>query len=199
VTTQSKLAALSRLFSSNVFRELACKGKSTTFARLMREAELCEGVAKPCLVRDAFDAAFEILKRRNLRDEYVYKAALTHRVLMGRHSLKTASMLSEFRVGNCKADLVILNGTSTVYEIKSERDSLSRLRRQIESYMKVFASVFVIAGDKHVEDILVAVPPDVGVMRLDHRHYISTLRDARNNPSRVCPIAVFETLRTRRT
>jgi hypothetical protein len=105
-------------------------------------------------------------------------------------------MLTEFRAGACKADIVILNGTTTVYEIKSERDSLSRLERQIENYRKVFASVFVIAGENHVNAIMNATLPDVGVMSLDHRHYISTRRDAKNQPERICPIAVFEALRT---
>jgi hypothetical protein len=63
-----------------------------------------------------------VLKRSGLRDKYVYKAALTQRVLMGKHSLRTACMLSEFRVGDRKADITILNGTTTVYEIKSDRD-----------------------------------------------------------------------------
>lgn len=196
MTNSKQLSALSRLFSSTVFRELAIKGKSAAFTRLIREADLLPRRPDKMLVRDVFQAAFEMLKQRGLRDEYIYKAALTHRILMGRHSLRTACMLSEFRVGKCKADIVILNGTTTVYEIKSERDSLSRLERQIEEYRKVFASVVVIAGENHVETLLDATPRDVGVMSLDQRHYISTRREAKNQPGRICPITVFEALRT---
>jgi hypothetical protein len=188
-----QLSALSRLFSSTVFRELATKGKSVVFARLVREADV---QPRGEFVRDVFESAFEILKQRGLRDEYIYKAALTHRILMGTHSLRTACMLSEFRAGECKADVAILNGTTTVYEIKSERDSLSRLERQIENYRKVFASVFVIAGENHVAAVLDATPPDVGVMSLDHRYYISTRRKAVNRPDRICPLVVFDALRT---
>jgi hypothetical protein len=137
-----------------------------------------------------------MLKQSGLRDEYIYKAALTHRVLMGKHSLRTACMLTEFRAGDCKADVAILNGTSTVYEIKSERDSLSRLERQIENYRKVFASVFVIAGENHVETVLKATPSDVGVMSLDRRYYTFMRREAKNDPGRTCPLTVFEALRT---
>lgn len=190
-----QLSALSRLFSSTVFRELATKGKSAVFARLIRDAELLPRREPSALVRDVFEVAFGILKQGGLRDEYIYKAALAHRILMGRHNLRTACMLSEFRTGECKADIVILNGTTTVYEIKSERDSLSRLERQIRNYRKVFASIFVIAGENHVEAVLNATPPDVGVMSLDHRHYISTRRDAQNRPDCICPVTVFEALR----
>src|SRR5215216_2008453 len=115
-----------------VFRELATKGKSAAFTRLIREADVLPRRTDGMRVGEVFEAAFQILKQSGLRDEYIYKAALTHRVLMGRHSLRTACMLSEFRVGRSKADIVILNGTTTVYEIKSERDSLSRLERQIQ-------------------------------------------------------------------
>jgi hypothetical protein len=200
VAANSKqLAALSRLFSSTVFRQLATKGKSVVFTRLIREAGVEPPRAAGVLVRDVFESAFEILRQRGQRDEYIYKAALTHRILMGTHTLRTACMLSEFRVGECKADVAILNGTTTVYEIKSERDSLSRLQRQIDSYRKVFASVFVIAGENHVDAILSATPPDVGVMSLDHRYYISTRRKAQDRPDRICPLVVFDTLRTNET
>jgi hypothetical protein len=191
-----RLSALSRLFSSTVFREMAVKGKSATFTRLVREAELLPRPIGSSLVRDVFELAFEALKGVGLRDEYIYKAALTHRVLLGKHSLRTACMLSEFRAGDCKADIAILNGTTTVYEIKSERDSLSRLERQIENYRQVFASVYVIAGENHVDAILKATAKDVGVMSLDRRYYISTRREASNLPGRINPITVFEALRT---
>ena len=192
----TQIAAISRLFSSAVFRELAATGKSPVFARLMREADVRTRAAGD-LVRDAFDAAFARLMKIGLRDEYIYKAALTHRVLLGRHSLRTACMLSEFRVGDCKADIAILNGTTTVYEIKSERDSLARLERQISAYRKVFASVYVIAGENHVEAVFRAVPEDVGVMSLSRRYSIQTRRNALNMPGRICSLTVFETLRTK--
>lgn len=179
-----------------VLRELATKGKSGLFARLVQTAGDLLARQKRALVSDTFDSAFEALKCDGWRDEYVYRAALTQKILMGRHNLRTACMLSEFRVGSCKADIAILNGTTTVYEIKSERDSLARLENQIENYRKVFASVYVIAGETHVESVLKATSPDVGVVSLSRRFHISTRREAHNDPSRVCPNTVFDALRT---
>lgn len=147
-------------------------------------------------VREFFDTAFETLRRGESRHEYVYKAALTHKILLGKHSLQTASMLTEFRVGGCKADVAILNGTSTVYEIKSERDSLSRLENQIRAYKRFFAKIYVIAGENHVENVKAVVSPDVGILCLSSRHQISTLRDAVELPERVCPLAIFESIRS---
>ncbi len=191
-----QLSALSRLFSSSVFRELAKKGQSSLFARLFGQTGIEARCWDDATVGDAFDQAFSVLRRSGMRDEYVYRAALTHNVLLGTHSLKTASMLTEFRAGTCKADLAILNGTATVYEIKSERDSLVRLANQIANYKKVFAKVYVIVGESHVSAVLEETPEDVGLMCLSRRHSIKTIRKAEDRSDRVCPRTIFESLRS---
>lgn len=192
---KAQLSALTRLFSAAVFREMARKGRSALFRRLVAETGLRDCCGTNATVGDTFDSAFNILKVAGQRDEYVYRAAISHKILMGRHSLRTASMLNEFRAGSCKADLVILNGTATVYEIKSERDSLARLANQIENYKRVFAKVNVIASDAHVDEILDTVPHDVGVMCLSKRYQITTVREAIDCPERIWPLTVFESLR----
>lgn len=192
----SQLAALSRLFSATVFREMAAKGRSATFARLIGQTGLLDGSFSGLTVAEAFDAAFTRLRRTGARDEYVYRSALTHNVLLGRHSLNTAAMLTEFRAGACKADLVILNGTATVYEIKSERDSLARLENQLRHYRRVFAKIYVIAGEAHVQDVLDATPIEVGVLSLVRWDRIRTVREAVETVEDVCPVTIFESLRT---
>lgn len=196
ISRRLNLAAISNFFSSGVFHEMARKGESPRLARLLRESSLLTHLsACSARVADAFEAGLAVLQIGRCRDEYVYRTALTHKVLMGTHSLNTASMLTEFRVGDCKADLAILNGTATVYEIKSERDSLSRLKRQVEAYKKVFARVYVIAGENHVDAVLQGTDEDIGVMSLSHRLQISTVRTAELRTERVCPVAIFESLR----
>jgi hypothetical protein len=187
---------MTRLFSSAVFREMAKKGRSPLFARLVALADITNRCADDATVGEAFDATFDVLKTVGRRDEYIYRSALTHNVLIGTHSLNTACMLTEFRAGACKADLAILNGTATVYEIKSERDSLSRLAKQVDNYKQVFAKVYVIASEGHVTGVLNTVPDDVGVMMLGSRYRITTVREAEDRPDRICPATVFESLRS---
>lgn len=196
IPSSEQLADISRLFSSSVLREMARKGKSPMFARLATKSSLIDSQTENQKVSSIFDKAFALLEREGFRHEYIYKAALTQKILLGRHSLQTASMLNEFRVGQCKADLVILNGTSTVYEVKSERDSLARLERQIAAYRTVFARIYVIAAEKHVAAIVEAVPKEVGVMRLSGRYQISTLREAVNQTDFTSPSAIFDSIRT---
>lgn len=196
IYSAAQLSALTRLFSATVFREMAKKGRSGLFRRLIDQAGILVHADRRGTVGDAFDSAFSILKVAGHRDEYIYRAAISQKVLMGTHSLRTASMLNEFRAGSCKADLVILNGTATVYEIKSERDSLARLANQVENYKRVFAKVNVIASEGHIQGVLATVPDDVGVMCLSTRYRITTVREAADCPARICPITVFESLRT---
>ncbi|MCH8544220.1 MAG: sce7726 family protein [Alcanivorax sp.] len=195
IYSTAQLSALTRLFSATVFREMAKKGRSGLFCRLVSQTDLIKHAGPHATVGDAFNSAFEILKVAGRRDEYIYRAAISQKVLTGTHSLRTASMLNEFRVGSSKADLVILNGTATVYEIKSERDSLARLASQVENYKRVFAKVNVIASEGHIEGILEKVPRDVGVMCLSRRYRITTVREAVDCPARICPATVFDSLR----
>ena len=194
--SNAQLVACSRLFSAGVLREFASLGRSPLFSRLAREAGLHQSRTELPTIASAFDAAFDVLKTVNRRDEYIYKAALTQRVLLGRHSLRTASMLSEFRIGSCKADLVILNGTATVYEIKSERDSLSRLSNQLEMYRKVFAKVYVIAAERFVEEILRESDSHVGVLKLSPRLQVQTVREAICGADNICGATLLDSLRT---
>ena len=170
----------------SAFREA---GRPIAFAPL-------PGISASGRVYNLFEAAFSLLKREGYRDEYIYKAALTQKILFGRHSLHTASMLNEFRVGECKADIAILNGSATVYEVKSGRDSLSGLERQVTAYAKVFARVYVIAAENHVDAVMGLVPADVGILRLNSRHQISTLRDSPDCAERTSPAAIFDSIRT---
>lgn len=190
-----QLAAVSRFFSSSVVHEMARNGRSPLFARLVTQSQMLRSMSLSDRVSTVFEAAFSLLKREGYRHEYIYKAALTHKILLGKHSLQTASMINEFRVGDCKADVAILNGTATVYEVKSERDSLARLERQIAAYATVFAKVYVIAAESHIRAVAITVPDSVGMLCLNSRHQISTLRDATDQPERTSPSAIFNSIR----
>jgi len=188
---EGELSVLATLFSSGIVQEMARKGKSEAFCRLAHESGLATTDRK--FVRDAFDYAFQVLQKHH-RTEYIYKNVIAKKILFGRHSLNTAVMMTEFRVGECKADVVILNGTSTAYEIKSERDKLDRLSSQVETYLEAFARVCVVASESHLAQVLELVPHSVGVMRLTSRGSLSTLREPFEEPTRIVPSLVFEML-----
>ena len=198
VIVNSQLSATSRLFSTAVINDLARKGTSSLFARLAKESlPLLSNICYKSPISDLFESAYLLLRRKNYRHEYVYKAAITHKILLGKHSLNTATMVNEFRVGKNKADAVIFNGTTTVYEIKSERDSLSRLANQIASYKKVFKRINVISGYNHADTIRKSIPKNVGIIVLSDRFQMTTLREAEDCIDELEPKAIFNSLRLR--
>ncbi|MFV0532536.1 MAG: sce7726 family protein [Cumulibacter sp.] len=192
---RNEASALSRLFSATVLRDLGAQARSSLFTRLLDCTRLAAYASPEATVGTVFDEAFELLSKSRFRDDYVYRAAITEKILLGRHSLNTATLLNEVRAGSCKADVVVLNGTSTAYEIKSERDSLARLRNQVANYRQVFATVNVVVSESHLSDVLEATPEDVGVITLSERFRFQTARKAQNRPERVVPTMVLEVLR----
>lgn len=191
---KNQQTAMARLFSSAVLKELAKNGRSPLFSRLVLESGTLDSKNLDLPISSVFDSALAILKKENNRHEYAYKAAITKSLLLGRHSLKTASLVSEFRVDKCKADIAIFNGTSTAYEIKSERDSLNRLENQLNTYKKFFAKVYVVTGEKHLTEVLNSTPADVGVLQLNKRHRISLVRECIENYSRLEPEVIFDSI-----
>ncbi len=163
------------------------------FARLVREIGR-ENFATASVVSEVFELAFKSISGIGQRNEYVYKTAITKKILLGRHNLSTASMLTEVRVDENKADVVILNGTSTAYEIKSERDNLSRLANQLKSFRRAFASVNVISAAVHLDQVKEIAPSDVGIMILNQRGQISEIRKSSPCPERINPYSLFSML-----
>ncbi len=184
------------MFSARVVYELARNGCSPLLTRLIKQTSLPMVAVPNGQVRDLFEKAFSFLRHKKHRHEYVYKSAIAKKILMGRHNLNTACMLTEFRVGGCRADAAILNGTSSAYEIKSERDSLDRLPDQLNNYMRVFARVSVVTGDNHIDAIMESIPKPVGIMVLTNRYQLSIIREAEEDRERILPSVVFESLRT---
>ncbi|WP_415061283.1 sce7726 family protein [Bdellovibrio sp.] len=189
-------AFLARFFSESTIRSFIKNQDSAhpilkEFYHLMRESEIqFDGST----YRDLFEFAFTHLKK-NYRNEYIYKNAIAKNILLGKHSLNTSFMLQEFRIGKCKADTLVLNGTANVYEIKSELDSLDRLQKQIDTYTQVFDMVHVITYPGQGEKIKQVVPKSIGVMELSRKNSISILREAKSGKKNIVPSMLFDSLR----
>ncbi|WGD37494.1 sce7726 family protein [Lysinibacter sp. HNR] len=194
-STTQEIAALSRVFSPVILREIGKAGRSPLLARLLVEAKIPERLDHEATLADAFELAFSLLCKVGNRDDYVYRTAITQKIVLGRHNLRTATPLNEVRTGKSKADLVVLNGTATAYEIKSERDTTRRLANQLADYRSVFASVNVVTSPSQTDTVLRIAPEDVGVLALSARFRLQTVREPINLPERTSPLAIVNTLR----
>ena len=193
--SKTEASRLSRLFSPSVFRELENSSRSVTFSRLVTASSLIGSSSRDETVGETLDRAFRALRLSDLRDDYVFRSALVQRILLGRHSLNTASLLNEFRVARSKADIVILNGTSTAYEIKSDRDSLARLPHQLEDFRRHFAKVAVVASENHIKQLERVAPPDVGILMLTRSFSIRTIREPEPRPELIDAVSLIDSLR----
>lgn len=95
---------------------------------------------------DYLKYVYEILES-HYRNEYIIKNSFLNEWLIKEIGRNNAKIFSEFRVGRAVADLVMFNGTSKVFEIKTEFDSEKRLTLQLENYRKAFNEIYVIVPE----------------------------------------------------
>ncbi len=188
------LSALGRVFSPIVMDSLSQKGYSSYLTEVCANCGLLEKIDSSMTLRQFLDWIYNLLFK-NYRNEYIYKNVIANKILLGKHSLNTSHMLTEFRVGKCKADVVILNGTSTVYEIKSEYDSFARLEKQIQTYFEIFEFINVITAPSQLEKLKSILPEKVGILSLTKRKTIATIREAKSNMVNINAITLFDSFR----
>ncbi|MCD4679211.1 MAG: sce7726 family protein, partial [Bacteroidales bacterium] len=136
---------------------------------------------------------FNLLSKYH-RNEYIYKSAIIEQILLGNHDLESV-ILSEFNVDNCKADIAIYNGTSTVYEIKTELDTFDRLERQLSAYSKAFDRIYVITPETHVKKLTDLVDDVIGILVLDSNNIIKEFRKSKSNIHNLDSSILYDLLR----
>jgi len=132
------------------------------------------------------------------RNEYFYKNTLLNRLLLGRHSLRTTTALTQIPIGTSKADFILINGKAVVYEIKTELDTFERLDSQINDYYKAFDRVCVVTSESYFEraSTLLAETP-VGIYVLTAKNTLSSKlkKEPIADSSKLSHISIFKVLR----
>lgn len=77
------------------------------------------------------------------------------------HEAGSVVLVDEFPLfgGDVRADVVAMNGSLHGYEIKSARDTLDRLPRQVSAYGAVFDRASIVVSESHLEGVNQIVPP----------------------------------------
>jgi hypothetical protein len=86
------------------------------------------------------------MRDRDVRQVLMGRLAATHAADEG------ALLLEELGLcrGSVRADLAVVNGYLKGYEIKSERDTLTRLKDQAAMYSRIFDTVTLVVAEKHL-------------------------------------------------
>jgi hypothetical protein len=118
------------------------------------------------------------------------RTAFHKSILRSSHEDPNTYVLDELGLkhGENRADIAVLNGKIIGYEIKTERDSLSRLAAQIVAYNEVFDSVYIISGKKHLKKVSLIVPDWWGIYVIQEQEQSSPsficIREASINPNK---------------
>ncbi|MBN8226696.1 sce7726 family protein [Corallococcus macrosporus] len=96
--------------------------------------------------------------------------------------------------GQVFVDVAVINGELHGYELKSERDTLARLPRQVEAYSAVLDRATLVVSTRHVEQAIGLVPAWWGIKtaatQRDGSVKLRHLRKARRNPQQQMPAMV---------
>ena len=191
---QPSFSSITPIFRGPFLEEVALGTHLPTMRELARHYLPFTPPPQTNPLRDWFDFFYKLLFDR-YRCEYVYKNAIATRLFLSRHSLQNSFMTDEIRSASSRADVAILNGTSTVYEIKSEYDSFERLHDQLADYRRVFDRICVITTAAKAPIVLRTTETVIGVIVMRHDGTLSTIREPESNKSNTDPGATFDCMR----
>jgi len=119
--------------------------------------------------------------------------------LRRQHAQQDTLVINELGLnhGRCRADIAVINGHLIGYEIKSNKDSLRRLKEQVKSYNAVFDQISIVVGERHTNSIQNHIPQWWGIIVSEKgpRGAINfdTIRKAQTNKN-IDPISIAQLL-----
>lgn len=114
------------------------------------------------------------------------RSALLRRLKAGHDAVPTR-LIEEFwiPVSHERADVVEVNGLLSGFEIKSARDGLARLPRQVAAFNAVFDRMSLVCDSRHLSGAAALVPSWWGVILVEARGeaiWLQALREPGANP-----------------
>jgi hypothetical protein len=188
------LSEFSKLFNTSALIEFANSGRSHLLDYIINETKYLKNINSDITLLQIYDKIYTLLFDE-FRCEYIYKNTIVNHVLIGKHSESNSTLFSEFQAGNSIADILILNGTSSIYEIKTELDNLERLNNQLDSYFQLFDKINVITFSSGLGKVNKIIDKKVGLLTLNKDGEIETQREPVSNLSNVVPAVIFDSLR----
>jgi len=194
VQDRRKKDILSRLFYAEHLGQL----KSCVSTRQVRAAcEVLSDVLRPIrevTLASLLDVAFECLARE-FPVEYVFKSCALEGLLFGKYGPATTAFYAEFPIGDSRADVVLVNGSAHVYEIKTRYDDLCRLDSQLHDYYRAFTHVTLFVDAEHTAIAVERAPEYTGIVVLGNKCSMSTLRPATEYRDSLDHLHLFRMLR----
>lgn len=134
---------------------------------------------------------------KGYRTEYYYKNKVINDILIKKYGLNKTVIINEFRVGNSIADIVMFNGTSKAFEIKTELDTTKRLSNQLVDYSRIFQECYIITHESLIEKYE-NVNSNIGLIKLSKKRnstFLTEVRPPKINVS-IDPDTLIRAIRT---
>lgn len=193
---QSKNAynyALAQLFSPSLLKKIHGSFDEESIKILIKDSGIYSDDQDWNLMK-ALEFTYDYLKV-NYRCEYIYKNEIANQLLLKYHNDNSATLLKEVSSDSSIADIVIVNGNTVAYEIKTELDSFDRLPNQVNSYQTIYDKVNVVTHQAAVKTLIGKLDSNIGIMILDDNGILTEVHKASENNQLFDPEKAVLTLR----
>jgi len=134
----------------------------------------------------------------NLRDAEI-RSALRNKLRLIHADEPDTAIIDELSLsqGQARVDLAVVNGSFSGYEIKSDRDTLSRLPHQLAVYELCFNTITIVVGSSHVDACAESVPEWWGIWEASRGANTAVALEERRAPitnDRISPQRVVQLL-----
>ncbi len=124
------------------------------------------------------------LQEMNQTNDTIIREALVNRLVVDYPNYRVIPELGVWH-GAARIDVAVVNGSLRGFEIKSDRDTLTRLPEQMHAYNSIFDQVTLVVGSKHFVDAFRMVPDWWGIetARVDENGtvFFNHIRSPQNN------------------
>lgn len=137
-------------------------------------------------------------KSPSLRDSEI-RAALREKLHLIHAGEPDTAIIDELSLsqGEARVDVAVVNGTFSGYEIKSDRDTLTRLPHQLAVYEQCFNTITIVVGSSHVAACRDSVPGWWGIWEAIRQSDGNIILEERRQPisnDRISPQQVVKLL-----
>lgn len=184
------LRILSQVFSPPTFDKVVRDKDFVSFQRKINKYS-------PSSQKDNLKTIKSLYKslQEKYRCEYIYKNSLFLDILK-KYGYKDTLVINELKIGNSKADMVFLNGSIRIYEIKTELDNLTKLSKQLNDYQKIADKVYVVTDENHFNKLISEYrDSNIGIISFNKQNQLKVEKEAVENSNLFDFESLFKLLR----
>ncbi len=192
----NKIRQASSLFSNSFFKKIVVEKDINVIKKYISNyIEINNSQKNAFTYQDIIFSAYKCFEN-NYRFEYLYKNKLVNQILLEKYKAKNTVVFTELSIGKSIADLVLINGSAVLYEIKTELDKTSRLETQVANYYKCFDKINVVTHESLYSQYLkLARNYNTGLIIYNSKNTLEVVKKPIKDGNHLCHLELFKLLR----